>query len=669
MLFGLLTKTRRPSSTPSRRAAYRPQLEALEDRRLLSSGWVIGNGGSGSFDQFPTLSQPDAAGNLYVTGYLSGSATFGATTLSGGSTSCSFVAKMDSNGNFLWAEQFGGAPKGGFAHRGVALDGNGNVFLAGTFSGTQTFGSTTLTSGSTNGDDYLCKLDGNGNFLWAYQAGNTNVTSAQVGVAVDAGGNAYLAWDTKVNNGWCVLHLTEVDGNGHLVWSKQVLSNATSVSVSGGIALDPGGNIYLSGLAEGIQPNDYGFVAKFDAAGNVLWTQFTTGEQFAMTASEDPVTGATVVYDHFSSTLEKRDGSTGSLLWSDSLGVGGDPRALATDAAGNVYAAGIFQNYTPPFNDFDPGPGTASFTSAGGKDVFVLKLDPAGSFLSVRRFGGTGDDLAGGLALDATGNVYTAGGYQGTASFDTGSQAVSLTSGAPSGNNGLFLCKTTQDMGAIFGQVFNDLNNNGAFDPGSGNPETPLPNVTVYLDTNNNGVLDAGEPTAVTDAIGTFQFNHLAAGSYTVRQVLASGWTQSAPAGNAGATVNLAAGVFVDTLLLGAHAPNSTRHYANNTAVSTNKGKPNAVSTLNVTDAYSIFDLRLTLNVSNTKNTPLTVKLKGPDGTSVTLVANTAINGTVTFETPAFNYKGVKGTWTLEVDGLAGGTLNSWSLDMLGSVS
>jgi hypothetical protein len=52
--------------------------------------------------------------------------------------------------------------------------------------------------------------------------------------------------------------------------------------------------------------------------------------------------------------------------------------------------------------------------------------------------------------------------------------------------------------------------------------------------------------------------------------------------------------------------------------------------------------------VSNTQNQPLTVTLRGPDGASLTLVANTNINGTVTYETPAFNGKVLKGTWTLE---------------------
>jgi subtilisin-like proprotein convertase family protein len=56
-------------------------------------------------------------------------------------------------------------------------------------------------------------------------------------------------------------------------------------------------------------------------------------------------------------------------------------------------------------------------------------------------------------------------------------------------------------------------------------------------------------------------------------------------------------------------------------------------------------------------------------GTSGTLVADTSIHRKVSFETTAFNGKQLKGTWTLEVDGLAGGTLTSWSLGILESTT
>ena len=55
--------------------------------------------------------------------------------------------------------------------------------------------------------------------------------------------------------------------------------------------------------------------------------------------------------------------------------------------------------------DFDPGPGTAEFSSAGSHDVFVSKLDGAGNFVWARQLGGSGWDEARGIALDGSGNV------------------------------------------------------------------------------------------------------------------------------------------------------------------------------------------------------------------------------------------------------------------------
>jgi hypothetical protein len=663
MLLGLLNKTRRPFSTLSRRTISRPALEALEDRCVPSSGWAVSNGGSGTLSDFPVLSQPDAAGNLYVTGYFSGTATFGATTLNASSSNASYVAKLDPNGNFLWADQFGGLGTGGFL--GIAVDGGGNVYLTGSFAGTQSFGSTTLTSTSASVTaGYICKVDGNGNFLWADRVASGTSGNQGLRVAVDGSGDAYFSWHAYPDPSHGDLaYLSKLDPSGRFLWTQQMLTSASGVYQIGGLVLDAGGNAYVSGEGNA-QPTNQGWVVKYDPNGTALWTLGTPAVETALATYQDPVTGAISVYaGDWWGTIRKLDGALGSVLWADTARSQNQPtftRALAVDGSGNVYAVGGFSLST----NFDPGSGTAELTPAGGDDVYLLKLDPSGNFVSVRRFGGTGDDVGSGLALDSSGNIYSAGHYQGTAAFDTGSQTVSLTS---SGSTSLFVAKTTQDMGAIFGRVFNDLNGNGVFDPSNTNPETVLPNATVYLDTNNNGVLDPGEPTATTDANGGFEFNHLAAGSYVVRQLLASGWTQTAPSGNAGLTVNLAGGAFVDTLLLGEHTPTSTRHYANNTPVKTNGGNPNAVSTVNVSDAYTVFDLTLTVNVSNPKNKPLSIKLTGPDGTVVTF--STSASGTLTFETPAFNYKKVTGKWTLEVDGLAGGTLNSWALDILGSLT
>ena len=83
------------------------------------------------------------------------------------------------------------------------------------------------------------------------------------------------------------------------------------------------------------------------------------------------------------------------------------------------------------------------------------------------------------------------------------------------------------DMSAqISGRVFADLNGDGVQDDG----EAGLAGRTVFLDLFHDGTVDPGDPTAITNANGDFAFANLAAGTYTVDQVLPSGWAQSTAA-------------------------------------------------------------------------------------------------------------------------------------------
>src|SRR5207248_3090451 len=71
-------------------------------------------------------------------------------------------------------------------------------------------------------------------------------------------------------------------------------------------------------------------------------------------------------------------------------------RAVAADAAGNVYVTGTFGGTV----NFDPGAGTFNLTSAGFDDVFVAKYTSAGALVWAGDIGGAGTDRSWGLALD-----------------------------------------------------------------------------------------------------------------------------------------------------------------------------------------------------------------------------------------------------------------------------
>ncbi|KYF92935.1 hypothetical protein BE18_24915 [Sorangium cellulosum] len=93
--------------------------------------------------------------------------------------------------------------------------------------------------------------------------------------------------------------------------------------------------------------------------------------------------------------------------WARAYGGPGEQGAtsIVSDAWGNYYVSGVFNGTV----DFGAGP----LTSAGGSDVFLLKLDPSGSVIWSRRFGSEHDERAPSLAVDGSGNIYFAGTYDG----------------------------------------------------------------------------------------------------------------------------------------------------------------------------------------------------------------------------------------------------------------
>ena len=89
--------------------------------------------------------------------------------------------------------------------------------------------------------------------------------------------------------------------------------------------------------------------------------------------------------------------------------------------------------------------------------------------------------------------------------------------------------------GGISGFVFNDANANTLQDA----TEANIPVQHVWLDTNHDGLWEPGEPAAVTDATGRYQFNNLANGNYVVRYYSPPGFHQTVPVAGPGTTINV----------------------------------------------------------------------------------------------------------------------------------
>lgn len=340
----------------------------------------------------------DSIGNSYVTGCFEGTATFGNITLTTNVSYDIFIAKLDSNGSYLWAKQAGGTSSDDGL--GIATDSNGNCYVTGFFSDNATFGTTTLTSNGYN-DIFIIKLDSNGNYLWAKQAGGAYDDQGR-NISIDNCGNTYVTGvyqgyatfdnSTITGNGSVDIFVTKLDTDGNYLWVKQ--AGGASYDYCYGIATDSSCDSYVTGIFENtatfgistITSNGYFdiFIAKLDTNGNWLWAKQAGGISFDR------------------------------------------GRSIATDSSGNSYVTGFF----PGSATF----GTISLISSGIYDIFVAKLDTNGNWLWVKQAGGTDAVLGWGIAADWSGNSYVTGSFQNTAVFGS----TTLTS---NGYNDIFIAK------------------------------------------------------------------------------------------------------------------------------------------------------------------------------------------------------------------------------------
>ncbi len=157
--------------------------------------WVRQAGGSANFEKGFDAAV-DGAGNVYVTGYFASSnADFDGDNngdLASKGSSDIFLAKYDAMGTLLWVRGAGGS--GADNPYGVAVDGLGNVYIAGRFASAGIDFDGDSTNDITNvgsADVFVAKYDAAGVFLEADAAGGTNFDSGQ-GVAVDGSGNIYV---------------------------------------------------------------------------------------------------------------------------------------------------------------------------------------------------------------------------------------------------------------------------------------------------------------------------------------------------------------------------------------------------------------------------------------------------------------------------------------------
>ena len=361
--------------------------------------WATRAGGSGDDRAFGVSALAD--GSVFVTGVYQRTATFGSSTLTSPGNSDAFVARVDPDGNWLWATGTGGT---GTRHGlGVSALADGSAIVTGFFQGSATFGSTTLDSDDF--DAFVARVNPNGTWAWATRAGATGfvppygVSTLADGSAIIAGqlhGTATFGATTLTGVGHSDAFVASVDPNGSWAW-------ATQASGAGGV---------------------YGHAVSTLADGSAIIIGFFEG---SATFGTTTLT-STSNFDTFVARVDP-DGS-----WAWATHAGGSNYTAGYGITGLADGGAIITGVLAGAATF----GATTLTTGGGRDVFVARVDPVGSWAWATRAGGPNLAKAWGIsALGDSGAIVT-GVFQETATFG----ATNLTS---AGNEDVFVARIGAD--------------------------------------------------------------------------------------------------------------------------------------------------------------------------------------------------------------------------------
>lgn len=343
----------------------------------------------------------DSKGNVYVTGFVQNPNYPAVDTIKG-----LLVAKYNTTGTLL--SVFNVASYSWlYSCKAIAVDSSKNIVIAGSFKGSITLGTTTLTSSVGYYDGFVVKLDSAGNVKWVKQLAGLKNDEIKA-VSIDKSGHicvtgyftnsATLGNITITSNAVDDIFIGKYNADGIEMWAKNAGSNQTGVRMESGngISNDSEGNVYVTGnyswnayfgtvYITGNGSSTDIFIAKYSNNGDIQWVRRGQGAQ------------------------------------------NNEGRSIATDAEGNSFVTGTFVGKV----SFDKGTGTSDslltiFSTAGTtgyNEIYVVKYNTDGKSQWIRTANGPaqGNDFnqGNGICLGDNNNIYTTGEYSSRITFGT----------------------------------------------------------------------------------------------------------------------------------------------------------------------------------------------------------------------------------------------------------
>lgn len=435
-----------PASCFPAGSAFVSKFDATGSTLIYSTYLAPGDGG-GAFGNGIAV---DSVGDAYVAGFTS-SPSF-PTTTGAFQTVCldcvdtgtsqsdgAFVTKLNSTGSALVYSTYLSGSANEDAH-GIALDASNDAYITGATSSSDfpTTPGVFQTAYQSGGDAFVTELDPAGSAL-VYSTYLGGGSSGGVGIKLDSAGNAYVVGGTQspsfpttvgAFDTTCTKCSSGTDSSGHPLQDAFITELNTTGSAlvystflggsdadfPEGIALDASGNAYVTGTT---YSNDFP----------------TTPGVFQTTCGGGSCSGE--AGDMFLSKLN----STGSALVYSTY-VGGSNYDVGTsivvDGSSDAYVGGYTESLNFPITSgaFQT---SCDNCSQNNGDAFVVEMNPSGSALLYSTYmGGSQEDAANGIAIDANSNIYLAGQTNST-NFPTTSGSYQPT--ASSSSVGAFVAK------------------------------------------------------------------------------------------------------------------------------------------------------------------------------------------------------------------------------------
>ena len=265
------------------------------DGELLWAKRAVGSSGEQEGYGISTFSD----GSSVVTGYFQGTTTFGTGTTLVSASRDIFIARYNADGTLAWAKSAGGVDwDEGY---GISSFSDGSSVVTGYFSGTATFGTgTTLVSSSADYDIFIARYNADGTLAWAKRAADLNdfveslgISTFPDGTCVVTGvfnGTATFGTGTTLVSAGRDIFVARYNADGTLAWAKR--AGGTGEDVGRGISTFSDGTSVVTGYFQNTAtfgPGDPNvttlrsrgeaniFIARYNADGTLVWAMPAVG--------------------------------------------------------------------------------------------------------------------------------------------------------------------------------------------------------------------------------------------------------------------------------------------------------------------------------------------------------------------------------------------------------